>query len=54
MPGAFIAVILLGFFILLGLRVLQEYERGVVLRLGRYSGLKHAGLVWLVPFSQIR
>jgi regulator of protease activity HflC (stomatin/prohibitin superfamily) len=50
MPGGFLAVIFVVIFILMGLRVVQEYERGVVLRLGRYSGLKHAGLVWLVPF----
>jgi regulator of protease activity HflC (stomatin/prohibitin superfamily) len=32
-----------------GLRVLQEYERGVVFRLGRYAGVKQAGLTWIIP-----
>ena len=50
MPGGFLAIIFVVIFILMGLRVVQEYERGVVLRLGRYAGLKKAGLVWLVPF----
>jgi regulator of protease activity HflC (stomatin/prohibitin superfamily) len=32
-----------------GIRVLQEYERGVVFRLGRYAGVKQAGLTWIIP-----
>jgi regulator of protease activity HflC (stomatin/prohibitin superfamily) len=31
-------------------RVLREYERGVVFRLGRFLGVKGPGLVWLLPF----
>jgi regulator of protease activity HflC (stomatin/prohibitin superfamily) len=34
---------------LLGVRVLTEYERGVVFRLGRYNGNKEAGLKWIIP-----
>jgi len=34
----------------LGIRILNEYERGVVFRLGRYSGTKSAGLRWIIPF----
>jgi len=45
-----IAVALIFVWVIMGLRVVQEYERGVVLRLGKYSGNKQAGLVWLVPF----
>ncbi len=45
-----VAIVLVGLFIIMGLRVVQEYERGVVLRLGKYAGNKQAGLVWLVPF----
>lgn len=30
-------------------RVLREYERAVVFRLGRYKGVKGPGLVWLIP-----
>jgi regulator of protease activity HflC (stomatin/prohibitin superfamily) len=40
--------ILLAFF-LAGARVLQEYERGVVFRLGRFAGVKPAGFRWIVP-----
>ena len=32
------------------IRVLREYERGVVFRLGRYVGTRGPGLVFLIPF----
>jgi len=32
-----------------GFRVLKEYERGVVFRLGRYNGVRGAGLKWIIP-----
>jgi regulator of protease activity HflC (stomatin/prohibitin superfamily) len=34
---------------LLGVRILAEYERGVVFRLGRFNGNKTAGFRWLIP-----
>ncbi len=34
---------------ILGLRVLKEYERGVHFRLGRFNGVKTAGLRWIIP-----
>jgi regulator of protease activity HflC (stomatin/prohibitin superfamily) len=42
----FAIVIALAF---LGVRVLPEYERGVVFRLGRYAGVRTAGLRWIIP-----
>ncbi len=32
------------------IRILAEYERGVVFRFGRYTGVKPAGLRWIIPF----
>ena len=32
-----------------GIRIITEYERGVVFRLGRYAGVKTAGLKWIIP-----
>jgi regulator of protease activity HflC (stomatin/prohibitin superfamily) len=37
--------------LLSGLRVAQEYERGVVFRLGRYRGLRGPGLYWIIPLT---
>jgi len=34
----------------MGLRVINEYEQGVVLRLGRFVGVRTAGLKWIIPF----
>jgi regulator of protease activity HflC (stomatin/prohibitin superfamily) len=36
--------------LLMGAKVLPEYERGVVLRLGRLSGVRGPGFVWIIPF----
>ncbi len=44
--------IVLGFaliLVILGANILKEYERGVVFRLGRYVGVKNAGLRWIIP-----
>ena len=35
--------------LLLGVRILPEYERGVVFRFGRYVGTREAGLRWIIP-----
>lgn len=32
-----------------GFRIAQEYQRGVVFRLGRYNGIKGPGLYWIIP-----
>jgi len=32
-----------------GVRILAEYERGVVFRLGRFNGVKPAGFRWIIP-----
>lgn len=45
-------IILIGVLLALlfaGFRVLAEYERGVVFRLGRFAGVKDAGLKWIIP-----
>ena len=34
------------------LRILREYERGVIFRLGRYVGTRGPGLIILVPFIE--
>ncbi len=32
-----------------GLRIAQEYQRGVVFRLGRFQSIKGPGLYWIIP-----
>ena len=46
----FLAIVFIGLlFIASAIRVLREYERGVVFRLGRLAGVRGPGLVLLVP-----
>jgi len=51
---AFIGVIVVigGFILFATLKILPEFERGVVLTLGRYTSMKGPGLVILIPFVQ--
>jgi regulator of protease activity HflC (stomatin/prohibitin superfamily) len=45
-------VIFVGIFLSASVKILQEYERGVVFRLGRYVGTRGPGLVLLIPFVE--
>jgi len=40
--------------IISGLRVVNQYERGVVLTLGRYTGTRNPGLTWIFSFLNIQ
>ncbi|HEV2661654.1 MAG TPA: SPFH domain-containing protein, partial [Ktedonobacteraceae bacterium] len=42
-------VIILVFLALSGIRIVQQYERGVIFILGRLSGAKGPGLFWVPP-----
>lgn len=48
-PFTFIIFIFFGGILFSSLKVLQEYERGVIFRLGRLIGAKGPGLVLLLP-----
>ena len=39
--------------LLSGLRIVQQYQRGVVFRLGRYVTIREPGLVWIVPIIDV-
>jgi regulator of protease activity HflC (stomatin/prohibitin superfamily) len=39
-------------FLAAALKILREYERGVVFTLGRFTGVKGPGLIVLIPFIQ--
>ncbi len=52
--GLFLCVIVVGLIVLLAasIRVVQEYERGVVFRLGRVMDARGPGLIVLLPFIE--
>jgi len=37
---------------LASIKIVQEYERGVIFRLGRYQGVRGPGLILLIPFLE--
>jgi len=39
-------------FVLLSVRIVQEYERCIVFRLGRYDRVAGPGLFWIIPFVE--
>lgn len=45
-------VIAAGLFILSGIKVINQYQRGVVLTLGRFTGVRSPGLRVIVPIFQ--
>jgi regulator of protease activity HflC (stomatin/prohibitin superfamily) len=47
--GLLIPLTLLFLLFASGVRIVNEYQNGVVFRLGRYVGLKRAGFRWLIP-----
>jgi len=51
-----IAWLLIGLFVVVilsnAIRILREYERGVIFRLGRLVGGRGPGWVWIIPFFE--
>jgi len=44
-----VVIVIVGLIIFSGVKILYEYERGVVFRLGRLSGTKGPGFKWIIP-----
>jgi regulator of protease activity HflC (stomatin/prohibitin superfamily) len=52
-PGFIVGLIVILFVVIMvasGIRVIKEWERAPVLRLGRFTGLKGPGLFYIIPF----
>jgi regulator of protease activity HflC (stomatin/prohibitin superfamily) len=43
-------MLVVGLVLMQSPRIAQQWERGIVLRLGRFIGLRGPGLFWVVPF----
>ena len=48
----FVPVVIFLFFLFAGIRIVNQYERGVVLTFGRYSTTLGPGLKWIFPIVQ--
>ncbi len=51
LPLKALGLLLIG-YALAGIRVIYEYERGILFTLGKYSGLLMPGLIWFMPVIQ--
>ena len=51
-PAWLIAGIVLGVVLAMSPKIAKQWERAVVLRLGRYVGLRGPGLFWVVPLVE--
>ncbi|MBI4429303.1 MAG: slipin family protein [Ignavibacteriales bacterium] len=49
-PAFFVLFVFLLIIAANAIRILREYERGVIFRLGRLLGVKGPGIIWLWPF----
>ena len=49
-PAGVIAGVVLGALLAQAPKIARQWERAVVLRLGKYVGLRGPGLFWIVPF----
>jgi regulator of protease activity HflC (stomatin/prohibitin superfamily) len=56
MTGAIIGIIVFIFLVMIiasaAIKIAQEYERGVVFRLGRFTGVRGPGLFMIIPFIE--
>ncbi|MCX5753468.1 MAG: SPFH domain-containing protein, partial [Candidatus Krumholzibacteria bacterium] len=50
--GLSVIIVLVIFIVGNSVRVLREYERGVVFRLGRFVGVRGPGLILLIPMFE--
>jgi regulator of protease activity HflC (stomatin/prohibitin superfamily) len=48
-PIPFYAGVLVGVYCMLSIKVVRQWEKVAVLRLGRYVGLREPGLFWIIP-----
>jgi regulator of protease activity HflC (stomatin/prohibitin superfamily) len=48
-----VVLVILVVLILLGLRTVQQYQKGIVFRFGKIVGSKDPGLNWVIPFIDI-
>lgn len=48
----FLIIVVAVIFVLSGIKVINQYERGVILTLGRFSGIREPGLRIVIPIFQ--
>jgi regulator of protease activity HflC (stomatin/prohibitin superfamily) len=52
LPAIVVIAVVIVMFLYASIKILREYERGVVFTLGRFTGVKGPGLILLYPIVQ--
>jgi regulator of protease activity HflC (stomatin/prohibitin superfamily) len=52
-PVVLLVGVLLGLALLFAIKVVDQWEKAVILRFGRYRGLKGPGLFWIIPVVDV-
>jgi regulator of protease activity HflC (stomatin/prohibitin superfamily) len=51
-PGLIAVIVIVFFLVVNTIKILKEYERGVIFRLGRFVGVRGPGLILLIPMFE--
>ena len=51
-PGLIAVIVIVLFLVVNTIKILKEYERGVIFRLGRFVGVRGPGLILLIPMFE--
>jgi regulator of protease activity HflC (stomatin/prohibitin superfamily) len=51
MIALLVTIAIAAFILITGFRVAQQYERALVFRFGRYTGIRGPGLFWILPLG---
>ncbi len=52
-PFVLLSALVIGFYVMFALKVADQWEKAVVLRLGRFRGLRGPGLFWIIPVVDV-
>ena len=52
-PAALLSFLLIGLFLLFSIKLADQWEKAVVLRLGKYRGLWGPGVFWIIPVVDV-
>jgi len=52
-PVVLLATVLIGLFMLFSIKVVDQWEKAVVLRFGKFRGLRGPGVFWIIPVVDV-
>ncbi len=52
-PVPLVVMVVVGLVLMQSPRIAQQWEKAVVLRFGKFTGLRGPGLFWIVPFADV-